>query len=277
MSDKKTKTKKESKLAQWIQDYGKYVGAGLVAIALVVVCGISLADRIANREVATGVMMTIADISKNKEAFSGDLFATTAITYNDMVNVNYETDQLAQLERAEKQIDEILSAKRQDKRDQAALEALTAVHSGPEEIGEYDPNAIVVASAETTGTTGTTTTTTVPANATTTYVAADANGKYQYLGEYLLTAYCPCPICCGKWSNMVNPVTASGNPAVAGWSIAAPKEFPFGTKIMIDGQIYSVEDRGGAITGNHFDIYCNTHQEALNFNMRTTSAYLVIE
>ena len=61
MSDKKTKTKKESKLAQWIQDYGKYVGAGLVAIALVVVCGISLADRITNREVATGVMMTIAD------------------------------------------------------------------------------------------------------------------------------------------------------------------------------------------------------------------------
>ncbi len=93
-------------------------------------------------------MMTVADLTKDKEPFSGDLFASTAISYNDMVNVNYETDQLAQLERAEQQIDEILTARRQDKRDQAALEALTAVHSGPGEIGEYDPNAVVVASAE---------------------------------------------------------------------------------------------------------------------------------
>ena len=71
-----------------------------------------------NREVATGVMMTVADLTKDKEPFSGDLFASTAISYNDMVNVNYETDQLAQLERAEQQIDEILTARRQDKRDQ---------------------------------------------------------------------------------------------------------------------------------------------------------------
>ena len=50
-------------------------------------------------------MMTVADLTKDKEPFSGDLFASTAISYNDMVNVNYETDQLAQLERAEQQID----------------------------------------------------------------------------------------------------------------------------------------------------------------------------
>lgn len=263
--------KKTRRLTQFIQQYGKYIGTGLVILALVVVCAVSLADRIANREVATGVMMTVADLAKNKDAFDGELFATTGISYSDMVNVNYETEQLAQLERAEQQIDEILTARRQDKRDQAALEALTAVHTGPGEIGEYDPNAVVVASAET-DTTTTTTTASTP-----TYVPADANGKYQYLGEYLLTAYCPCPICCGKWSNMENPTTASGARATAGWTIAAPKNFAFGTKIMIDGQIYEVQDRGGAITGNHFDVFCNTHQEALNFNMRTTSAYLVVE
>ena len=274
MDSKEKKDKKQrepGKLKSFLQAYGKYVGAGAVALALVIVCAVSLADRIANREVATGVMMTVADLTKDKEPFSGDLVASTAISYNDMVNVNYETDQLAQLERAEQQIDEILTARRQDKRDQAALEALTAVHSGPGEIGEYDPNAVVVASAET-DTTTTTTTASTP-----TYVPDDANGKYQYLGEYLLTAYCPCPICCGKWSNMENPITASGARATAGWTIAAPKNFAFGTKIMIDGQIYEVQDRGGAITGNHFDVFCNTHQEALNFNMRTTSAYLVVE
>ena len=125
---KKDKKQREpGKLKSFLQAYGKYVGAGAVALALVIVCAVSLADRIANREVATGVMMTVADLTKDKEPFSGDLFASTAISYNDMVNVNYETDQLAQLERAEQQIDEILTARRQDKRDQAALEALTAV------------------------------------------------------------------------------------------------------------------------------------------------------
>ena len=200
------------------------------------------------------------------------LFYKIEYRLNRLYEVMQENkNSIAQLERAEQQIDEILTARRQDKRDQAALEALTAVHSGPGEIGEYDPNAVVVASAET-DTTTTTTTASTP-----TYVPADANGKYQYLGEYLLTAYCPCPICCGKWSNMENPITASGARATAGWTIAAPKNFAFGTKIMIDGQIYEVQDRGGAITGNHFDVFCNTHQEALNFNMRTTSAYLVVE
>lgn len=261
-----------SHVSNFVHAYGRYIGMGAVIAALLIVCVISLVQRMSERDVTTGVMMTVSDVVKGKEAFSGDMFVATGITYEDMVNVNYETEQLAQLERAEKQIDEILSAKRQDKRDQAALEALTAVHSAAEDIGLYDPNAVVVIAANTN-----TSYTAPAATGTTTYVPADPNGNYQYLGEYLLTAYCPCPICCGKWSNMVNPVTASGNPAIAGWSIAAPKEFPFGTKIMIDGQIYSVEDRGGAITGNHFDIYCNTHEEALHFNMRTTSAYLVVE
>ena len=112
MDSKEKKDKKQrepGKLKSFLQAYGKYVGAGAVALALVIVCAVSLADRIANREVATGVMMTVADLTKDKEPFSGDLFASTAISYNDMVNVNYETDQLAQLERAEQQIDEILT------------------------------------------------------------------------------------------------------------------------------------------------------------------------
>ena len=256
----------------FIQQYGKYVGAVIVSIALVIVCGVSLADRIANRDITTGVMMTVADLTKDREAFSGNEFADTIISYGDMINTDYNTEQYAQLELAEQQIDEILTAKRQDNRDQAAMDALSAVHSGVGDPSEYDAYAVAhgtdISDPETTEAM----TFSVP-----TYVAADANGQYQYLGEYLLTAYCPCPICCGKWSNMENPTTASGARATAGWTIAAPKNFAFGTKIMIDGQIYEVQDRGGAITGNHFDVFCNTHQEALNFNMRTTSAYLVVE
>lgn len=266
-----------SAVKSWVGQYGKRVGMGAVAAALVAVCGVSLAQREAQQDQATGVMITVADLTADREAFAGNVFPDTAISYTDMSNLTYETDQLAQLERAEKQIDEILSAERQSKRDQAALAALTATHTVVEEdVGEYDPDAVVVASVDTT-TEAADTSTAATTTAAVTPVYADANGQYQYLGEYLLTAYCPCPICCGKYSNMTNPVTASGTTPAAGRTIAAPSNFAFGTKIMIDGVIYTVEDRGGAINGNHFDIYFNTHQEALNFGMRTTAAYLVVE
>lgn len=95
-----------------------------------------------------------------------------------------------------------------------------------------------------------------------------------YLGTYLLTAYCPCEICCGQWSNTENPVTASGNPAVEGVTIAAPNEFAFGTELVIDGHTYVVQDRGGAITGNHLDVYFSTHEKALNFAMGYYDVYM---
>ncbi len=95
-----------------------------------------------------------------------------------------------------------------------------------------------------------------------------------YLGTYLLTAYCPCEICCGQWSNTENPVTASGNPAVEGVTIAAPSEFAFGTELVINGHTYVVQDRGSAITGNHLDVYFSTHEKALNFAMGYYDVYM---
>lgn len=98
--------------------------------------------------------------------------------------------------------------------------------------------------------------------------------KGTYLGSYLLTAYCPCEICCGQWSNTVNPVTASGNPAVEGVTIAAPPEFAFGTELVINGHTYVVQDRGGAIQGNHLDVYFSSHDRALNFAMGYYDVYM---
>ncbi|MGN0396275.1 MAG: 3D domain-containing protein [Coprococcus sp.] len=95
-----------------------------------------------------------------------------------------------------------------------------------------------------------------------------------YLGTYLLTAYCPCEICCGQWSNTENPVTASGAPAVEGVTIAAPSEFAFGTELVINGHTYVVQDRGGAITGNHLDVYFSSHDRALNFAMGYYDVYM---
>ena len=81
---------------------------------------------------------------------------------------------------------------------------------------------------------------------------------------FKVTAYCPCLKCCGK----TNGITASGTKATAGKTVAASSQFSFGTKLLINGVTYTVEDRGGAITGNKIDIYCDTHAEALAWGVK---------
>ena len=81
---------------------------------------------------------------------------------------------------------------------------------------------------------------------------------------YKITAYCSCAKCCGKTTG----ITASGTRATAGRTIAAPARFTFGTKLNINGKVYTVEDRGGAITGNKIDLYVSSHAEALAWGVR---------
>ncbi len=81
---------------------------------------------------------------------------------------------------------------------------------------------------------------------------------------YKITAYCSCAKCCGKTTG----ITAWGTRATAGRTVAAPGKFPFGTKLNIGGNIYVVEDRGGAIQGNRIDIYVNSHSAALQWGVR---------
>ena len=88
-------------------------------------------------------------------------------------------------------------------------------------------------------------------------------------GRYKVTAYCACVRCCGK----TNGITASGTKATANRTIAAPSTFAFGTQVVINGQTYTVEDRGGAIQGNRIDVYMNSHSEALAWGVR----YLDVE
>lgn len=93
------------------------------------------------------------------------------------------------------------------------------------------------------------------------------------LGIYKITAYCACEKCCGK----TNGITASGTKVQAGRTIAAPKNFPFGTKLVINGHTYTVEDRGGAIQGNRIDIYFDTHEEALQWGVKYLEVFKVVE
>lgn len=88
-----------------------------------------------------------------------------------------------------------------------------------------------------------------------------------YLGEFTLTAYCNCSICCGSWSG---GGTASGTTPTPGRTVAMGG-VPFGTKLLINGNVYTVEDRG---TGyGHVDIYMNSHSSAIQFGSQRASVY----
>jgi 3D (Asp-Asp-Asp) domain-containing protein len=72
-------------------------------------------------------------------------------------------------------------------------------------------------------------------------------------------------------------ITASGLKVMSKRTLACPPQFPLGAKISIDGMgTYVCEDRGGAIKGNHFDIYMQTKQEAFAFGRRNLIAEVVL-
>ena len=65
------------------------------------------------------------------------------------------------------------------------------------------------------------------------------------LGQVVTSGYCSCPICCGVWSG--GP-TASGAYPTANHTIAVDASAPFvpmGTKVVMNGVEYTVEDTGG--------------------------------
>ncbi len=96
-----------------------------------------------------------------------------------------------------------------------------------------------------------------------------------------VTAYCDCKQCCswertwyGKPVYSTGPNkgdfkkpgrTASGAKARPG-TIAAGSQYPFGTVMEIPGYGRGVvKDRGGAITGDHIDVFFKNHRDALQW------------
>lgn len=87
-----------------------------------------------------------------------------------------------------------------------------------------------------------------------------------YLGTFTLTAYCNCAQCCGTAGNL----TASGTVPTAGRTVAMAG-VPFGTQLLINGNVYTVEDLGTPY--GHVDIYFNSHSEALAFGLQSAEVY----
>ncbi len=98
--------------------------------------------------------------------------------------------------------------------------------------------------------------------------------EWIYKGQYKLTGYCPCRSCSGGWGWQ----TASGVRPQEGVTVAMSKEFPFGTKIYIEGVGYRIcQDRGGAIKGNKIDVFCTSHKACYSANINRNARVWVIK
>ena len=89
--------------------------------------------------------------------------------------------------------------------------------------------------------------------------------------KILVTGYSSTPDQC--WGNPFK--TASGT-RVHNGTMACPAQYPFGTKIKIEGiGTFVCEDRGGAIKGNHFDRWFTSRSKALAWGKRVVEAEII--
>ena len=92
-----------------------------------------------------------------------------------------------------------------------------------------------------------------------------------------LSAYCPCKYCCDTYTG----ITASGLNVEVGMC-AAPDNIPFDSICVIPelGMELNVQDRGGYIVNTYdglvrLDVYCSSHEEALEFGRRIVEGYII--
>ncbi len=219
-----------------IYKYYKKAGAIAVTFSLTIACFASISGERMRESSENGRMIAVSAI----ESTEFETCELDRITYTEMEAALYDADQLVEIEKQEKNYEEVLLAEKQESKDKAALAALTQ---------------------QSTSSSGGST-------AAVSYTPATSSGDY--LGQFVVTAYCPCAKCCGK----TNGITASGTQATAGRTIAADtSRYPFGTQLVINGNVYTVEDTGSAIGGNRIDIFFNSHQEAINFGRQVIDVY----
>lgn len=94
------------------------------------------------------------------------------------------------------------------------------------------------------------------------------------LGEYEITAYCACELCCGEWAD---GMTFTGEIATEGVTIATyPDDIALGSTVYIEGIGERVaQDIGGSIYENRIDLFFDSHSDALKFGRQTLEVWEV--
>lgn len=95
------------------------------------------------------------------------------------------------------------------------------------------------------------------------------------IGQVVTSGYCSCSICCGQWAG--GP-TASGVYPTANHTLAVDAYdpiVPVGTKVVMNGVEYTVEDTGAfAGYGVDFDVYYDNHAAVSAHGHQTWECYL---
>lgn len=104
------------------------------------------------------------------------------------------------------------------------------------------------------------------------------------LGEFKITAYCSCEICCEQYA-LNRPTDENGNEIVIGsigqvltpqYSVAVdPSVIPYGTELYFNGNTYKAHDCGGAIKQNRIDVYFDSHQDAIEWGVQYHEVFIL--
>ena len=99
-----------------------------------------------------------------------------------------------------------------------------------------------------------------------------AKQKKINMGRFKLTAYCPCCRCSKGYGRS----TCSGKPARSRHTIAVDTDvIDIGSKVKIGGHIFTAEDCGTHVQGDHIDIFFDTHEEVEEFGLRYRKVWVV--
>lgn len=93
------------------------------------------------------------------------------------------------------------------------------------------------------------------------------------LGEFEITAYdrTECLGADGTLNKTFTETTPKANHTVA----VDPKVIPLGSRLEIDGVVYTAEDTGGKVKGRVIDIYFDSHEETEAFGRQKKRVYLL--
>lgn len=101
---------------------------------------------------------------------------------------------------------------------------------------------------------------------------AQSDEKLISMGDFKITYYCSCEECSGHWGTQ----TATGNHCEQGRTVAVdPDVIAYGTRILIDDNVYVAEDCGNLVKGDHIDVYVEDHDLVEKLGVKEKKIWLI--
>lgn len=92
------------------------------------------------------------------------------------------------------------------------------------------------------------------------------------MGEFKLTAYCPCEECSeGHGYNTATQKIAEEERTIA----VDPNVISYGSKVLIGDTVYIAEDCGGGVVGDHIDIFMGDHSAVEEFGVKYVQVQII--